>query len=94
MEATGVETIDENVVGPVRVRPIDGRYLVTNAFGDWTWLEADELKAFLEGRSADLELSAQDLKALDAIDKTQLVETAVAVRSSLLQRTHRGSGGI
>ena len=52
------------------------------------------LKAFLEGRSADLELSAQDLKALDAIDKTQQVETAVAVRSSLLQRTHRGSGGI
>ena len=42
------------------------------------------LKAFLEGRSADLELSAQDLKALDAIDKTQLVETAVAVRSSLV----------
>ena len=52
------------------------------------------LKAFLEGRSEELELSTRDLAALDSIDKTQLVETAVAVRSSLLQRKHRGSGGI
>jgi|GEM_PF-3126090 len=52
------------------------------------------LQAFLDGRNDELELSAKDLKALSAIDKSQLVETAIAVRSSFLQRKHRGSGGI
>ena len=49
MLAAGVERIDENVVGPVRARALDGKYLVTNAFGDWVWLSPEEMKAFAEG---------------------------------------------
>jgi hypothetical protein len=77
--AAGVEKIDENVAGPIRVRPLDGRYLVTNAFGDWTWLEADELKGFLEGsldESGDLYARLRDgrfvhgeLDIDDAVDR-------------------------
>ena len=51
-------------------------------------------RKFLDNRTADLELSAPDIEALQSIDKAQLVETALAVRSSLLRRSHRGSGGI
>ncbi len=49
MRAAGVENIDENVVGPVRARALAGKYLVTNAFGDWLWLSPEDLKAFAEG---------------------------------------------
>jgi len=51
-------------------------------------------QAFLDGRYDELELSAEDIAALQPIDREQLIETADAVRSSLLQRKHRGSGGI
>jgi len=51
-------------------------------------------QAFLEARYDELELAPADLAALQEIDREQLVETADAVRNSLLERRHRGSGGI
>lgn len=51
-------------------------------------------QAFLDGRYDELELSAEDLEALQVIDRQQLIETAESVRRSLLQRKHRGSGGV
>ena len=51
-------------------------------------------QAFLDGRYDELELSAADLEALQVIDRQQLIETAESVRRSLLQRKHRGSGGV
>ncbi len=51
-------------------------------------------RAFLEGRYDELELGPDDLEALKTLDPEQLAETADSVRSSLLQRKHRGSGGI
>jgi len=51
-------------------------------------------QAFLDGRYDELDLSADDLSALQQLDRQQLIETAAAVRSSLLERKHRGSGGI
>ena len=51
-------------------------------------------QAFLEGRYQELELKEEDLAALQQLDRSQLVETALSVRRSLLERKHRGSGGI
>jgi len=51
-------------------------------------------QAFLDGRFDELDLAAQDIEALQCIDRQQLIETAESVRSALLQRKHRGSGGI
>ncbi|HCP46619.1 MAG TPA: hypothetical protein DIU15_11275 [Deltaproteobacteria bacterium] len=51
-------------------------------------------QAFLEERYDELELSEDDLAALQQLDRQQLVETANSVRRSLLERKHRGSGGI
>jgi hypothetical protein len=52
------------------------------------------LRAFLEGRTELLDVSAEDLAALGSIDRIQLQKTAERVRHDLLQRKHRGSGGI
>jgi hypothetical protein len=51
-------------------------------------------QAFLDGRFDELDLAAADIEALQCIDRQQLIETAESVRSALLQRKHRGSGGI
>jgi len=51
-------------------------------------------QAFLDGRYTDLDVSEGDLAALQSLDREQLIETVEAVRSSLLNRKHRGSGGI
>jgi len=51
-------------------------------------------QAFLDGHYEQLDLSPEDLEDLSSLDHEQLIETAEAVRSSLLQRKHRGSGGI
>jgi hypothetical protein len=56
--------------------------------------KASYRKAFLDGDYALLELSPEDLAALLPLDREQLTETAEAVRRSLLERKHRGSGGI
>lgn len=62
MQSAGVERIDENVVGPVRVRELAGKYLVTNAFGDWLWLKPDEVKAFAEGSLDEESAAYQQLR--------------------------------
>ena len=49
MRSAGVERIDENTVGPVRAREVGGKYLLTNAFGDWIWLSPEDLRSFTEG---------------------------------------------
>jgi hypothetical protein len=51
-------------------------------------------RAFLEGRTDDLELSDDDLDAVRGLDRDQLLEAANAVRAGLLGRRHRGSGGL
>jgi hypothetical protein len=56
--------------------------------------KASYRKAFLDGNYAHLDVHADDLAALLPLDREQLIETAEAVRRSLLDRKHRGSGGI
>lgn len=52
------------------------------------------LRAFLADRTDLLDVSAEDLLALRSIDKAQLRKAADRVRDDLLQRKHRGSGGL
>jgi len=49
---------------------------------------------FLAGRLDNLDLAEGDLRALEAIDKEQLVATAERLRDELLRRRYRGSGGL
>jgi len=49
---------------------------------------------FLAGRLDALDLSAEDLVALESIDKEQLVSTAERIRDELIRRRYRGSGGL
>ncbi len=51
-------------------------------------------QAFLAGRYEVLQLSSEDLRALESIDRDQLVQTAVRIRDELLHRRYRGSGGL
>ena len=52
------------------------------------------LNAFLSGRVDALDVSADDLQALLCIDPVQLEKTAQRVRAEVIQRKHRGSGGL
>ncbi|MDI3291480.1 hypothetical protein [Polyangium sp. 15x6] len=52
------------------------------------------LAAFLAGRVDELDVSADDLRALRSIDPEQLQKAAERVREALVQRTYRGSGGL
>jgi len=52
------------------------------------------LDAFLAGRVNELDVSADDLQALLCIDPVQLRKTAQRVRADVIQRKHRGSGGL
>ncbi len=52
------------------------------------------LDAFLAGRVDELDVSADDLQALLCIDPVQLRKTAQRVRADVIQRKHRGSGGL
>jgi uncharacterized protein len=49
MQAAGVTDVDEALAGPFRYRPLGGRYLITNDFGDWLFLSLDEFRSFIEG---------------------------------------------
>ncbi|MCB9729148.1 MAG: hypothetical protein H6744_19120 [Deltaproteobacteria bacterium] len=49
MRAAGVTDVDESLAGPFRYRPLGGRYLITNDFGDWCFLSATQFRAFVEG---------------------------------------------
>lgn len=51
-------------------------------------------EAFLAGRFAELDLAPEDLAALASIDRAELASAAGRVRGELLQRRHRGSGGV
>ncbi|MEO7329380.1 MAG: hypothetical protein ABI193_12425, partial [Minicystis sp.] len=51
-------------------------------------------EAFLADRHALLDLAPDDLAALATLDRAQLVLAAEGVREDLLQRSHRGSGGL
>jgi uncharacterized protein len=49
MHAAGVTDVDESLAGPFRFRALGGRYLLTNDFGDWLFLSAEEFRSFVEG---------------------------------------------
>ncbi|MGM0574638.1 MAG: hypothetical protein ACQEXJ_02730 [Myxococcota bacterium] len=49
MDTAGVTTVDTDVAGPFRYRVLDGRYLITNDYGDWLLLEPEEFRCFVEG---------------------------------------------
>ncbi|MDI1435031.1 hypothetical protein [Polyangium sorediatum] len=51
-------------------------------------------EAFFEGRVEELDVSEGDLRALQSIDPEQLRRTAERVRVAVVQRKHRGSGGL
>ncbi|HVK70348.1 MAG TPA: hypothetical protein VM694_38105 [Polyangium sp.] len=51
-------------------------------------------EAFLEGRVDELDVSEGDLRALQSIDPEQLRRTVERVRVDVVQRRHRGSGGL
>ena len=52
MQAAGVTDVDVNVAGPFRHRRIGDDYLITNDFGDWLFLSAEEFKRFVHGEIA------------------------------------------
>ncbi|MGB0591444.1 MAG: hypothetical protein ACPGU1_17360 [Myxococcota bacterium] len=49
MQQAGITDVDVNVAGPFRIRRLEDDYLITNDFGDWLFLTAEELKSFVEG---------------------------------------------
>jgi len=49
VQQAGITDVDVNVAGPFRVRRLEDDYLITNDFGDWLFLSAEELKSFVEG---------------------------------------------
>jgi hypothetical protein len=51
-------------------------------------------EAFLAGRFDALALARDDLEALATVDRAQLSSAADKVRTDLLHRRHRGSGGL
>jgi hypothetical protein len=65
-----------------------------DGFLDRVLHSASYRQAFLDGRTSELGLSEADLEAVRNLDRGQLQETAEAVRSAVLERQHRGSGGL
>ena len=51
-------------------------------------------QAFLEGRWSELELAPDDLSELETVDRQQLSRAAEGIVRDLLQRKHRGCGGL
>lgn len=71
-----------------------GRVISLDAALDRLLHKRSYRSAFLEGRFEELDISPEDLGALDAIDRAELARAAEEIRRDLWSRKHRGSGGL